>query len=225
MEKIKFIIWLQFVVLITVLCWGCAGKEEIVFDDPTLSGQTVDANKNADDNSPQMKDEKDGKESAAACSEEPPAGTIVIYVCGAVNAPGVYELSVGSRAADAVEAAGGMREDAQSDVWNLAQEVVDGQQIRIPYIGEEASAENMNQGAEGSETGNADASGAGGRININTADAKELMTIPGIGQAKADSIINYRQERGAFSSVEEIMQIEGIKEGVFEKIKEYICVK
>ena len=111
--------------------------------------------------------------------------------------------------------AGGLREDACEDSLNQAQEITDGQMIKI------VTEEEASQGGEesGSEEFDSD-----GRINLNTAKAEELMTLPGIGASKAQSILSYRDEKGGFSSIEEIMEITGIKEGVFSKIKDYIIV-
>ena len=135
--------------------------------------------------------------------------TVYIYVCGAVSAPGVYALPSGSRIFEALSLAGGLTEDADMAVVNQAETVTDGMMIRIPVIGERA--------AESTEP-------ADGRINLNTATAEELMTLPGIGTSKAESIIAYREEHGAFSDITELMQIPGIKEGVFSKLKEKIKV-
>lgn len=142
--------------------------------------------------------------------EETAPAFCYVYVCGAVAAPGVYELPEGSRVCDAIEKAGGFTEDAAVSV-NLAEKVSDGQMIQI-VTGEEATQIQ-------SEPESAD-----GRVNLNTATAEQLMTLTGIGQAKADSIITYRTEHGSFQSIEDIMNISGIKEGVFVKIKDSITV-
>lgn len=211
-------LWLQLVLLATLLVWGCADQKELVID----SDSQIKASK--DTAQPAFDYEQNNVYSVMTNmpSQTEESGVVVVYVCGAVNEPGVYELKAGSRAADALEAAGGMRSDAQNDIWNLAQEVTDGQQIRIPFIGEEASVVQEAQ-QDARTTGNESFDES--KVNLNTANAQQLMTVPGIGQAKADSIIKYREKNGRFSSVEEIMQIEGIKQGIFEKIKDYICVE
>lgn len=139
---------------------------------------------------------------------------IVVYVCGAVVMPGLYELEAGARAGHAIELAGGMIEGAAIDGINLAKIVTDGEQIRVPFEGEAVAMDMSDAGSD-----------SGGKVNLNTATAEELMTLPGIGQSKAESILKFREEHGAFSSEDEIMEIEGIKEGVYNKIKDYICVK
>lgn len=148
--------------------------------------------------------------------------TIVVYVCGAVNCPGVYTLGGSARMADAVAAAGGMTPEADANVLNLAQFLTDGQMIRIPLQGEvSVLAAQEEQGMGETQSGQH----SDGKVNINTADSAQLMTIPGVGQAKADAIIRYREEQGTFQKTEDVMQVEGIKEGSFSKMKDYICVE
>ena len=158
-------------------------------------------------------------------SEESPADTVYVYVCGAVNAPGVYELPEGARVFEAVERAGGISAEGAPELVNQAKMVEDGERIYIPTR-EEAQRLDAGEGEawdllSGAEGGNGQESK---KININTAGMDELMTLAGIGEAKAQSIISYREENGGFSSIEEIMEIEGIKEGVFDKIKDDITI-
>lgn len=136
-----------------------------------------------------------------------------VHVCGAVNQPGVYELPAGSRVFEAVLAAGGLTEEADSSSVNQALQLVDGQMIYIKEQGE------VTEFSETIDVGPADQ-----KVNINTADAQELMSLSGIGQAKADAIIAYREANSGFGTIEDIMKIEGIKEGVFSKIKDSIKV-
>ena len=141
--------------------------------------------------------------------EKKETDTVYIYVCGEVNAPGVYALPDGSRIFEALALAGGLTEEADTAVINQAESVTDGMMIRIPGEGEAV--------AEAEEPSD-------GRINLNTATAEQLMTLPGIGSSKAESIIAYREEHGAFRDITELMQIPGIKEGVFSKLKEKVKV-
>lgn len=145
--------------------------------------------------------------------------SIFVYVCGEVNAPGVYELLSGARVYEAVEAAGGLSENAADNYVNLAQVIDDGEKILIP-----CKEDILNGTVTALENGSAQASSEPGKININTADADALTTLPGIGKAKADSIISYREANKGFKSKEELMQIEGIKEGVYNKIKDLIII-
>ena len=143
------------------------------------------------------------------------AGTVFVFVCGQVAVPGVYELPAGSRIYDAIMQAGGCMETADICAVNQAGYLEDGMQIYIPAIGEaykEAASEEQ-------------ASRTDGRISINHADKNELMTLPGIGESKADAILEYRQSHGAFSSIDELMNIPGIKEGIFNNIQDYITVE
>ncbi len=158
-----------------------------------------------------------------------------IHVCGAVNEPGVYRMPADCRVTDAVAAAGGLRSDAAQDAVNLAATLVDGVQLRIPTQAEwEASQEEsgtVRAFGSGMMTGGAlqDAAGSVGasgdtRVNINTADLTQLCSLPGIGEMRAQSIIDYRTEHGAFASIEEIKQVSGIKEGLFQQICDLICI-
>lgn len=150
-------------------------------------------------------------------SETETKGTICIYVCGQVNAPGVYVLMEGSRVCDAFLAAGGLTEEAAGDYWNQARVLQDGEMIYVPTREEAIDREPERDNGPNTSSNN-------GKININTATKEELMTLPGIGESRALSIIAYRKEHGVFSSPEEIMEVSGIKEGMYEKMKEYILV-
>ena len=129
-----------------------------------------------------------------------------------MKSPGVYELPEGSRIVDAVEAAGGMTEAASGTWLNLAEPVSDGQKIEVPSETEASELEKEQQEAQS------------GLVNLNTASAEELMTLTGIGESKAEAILSYREEHGGFEKPEELMEIPGIKEGVFEKIRDQVTV-
>lgn len=147
-------------------------------------------------------------------TEQEPA-LCCVYVCGAVKKPGVYELKVGARICDAIALAGGLREDAATENLNQAERVEDAQMIQVLTTA---------QAQESIMTEQSVAEQDDGHININTASVEQLMTLSGIGQSKADSIIAYRDENGEFEAIEDIMNIPGIKEGVFLKIKDSISV-
>lgn len=147
---------------------------------------------------------------------------VYVHVCGAVKNPGVYALTEGSRTADAVLCAGDFLPGAAKDYLNLAQPVRDGQKIYVP---DQTEVEQMPQGGIFSDVVNTgDISGEPPYVNINTAAQDELMTLPGIGKAKADAIVAYRKEYGAFSACEELMQVSGIKESIYEKLRDEITV-
>ncbi|MCL2350277.1 MAG: helix-hairpin-helix domain-containing protein [Defluviitaleaceae bacterium] len=139
-----------------------------------------------------------------------PAPVIVVYVSGHVYYPGVFEFYEGARIWQAIEAAGGMTEAANPNAINLAGTLRDAQHIIVVGRDEVAAQET--------------ASAADGRININTATAAQLTTLSGIGDARATDIIRHRESRGGFNNIEEIMNVPGIGEGIFERIRENIFV-
>jgi competence protein ComEA len=155
-------------------------------------------------------------EAAGTHAREPSAEEmplIYIHVCGAVKQPGVVKLPEGSRALDAVDAAGGFTQDAMQDYVNLAAVVSDGEKLYIP-----TQEETMNFVVVKTDP---DA----GLINLNTANQSLLCTLPGIGESRAAQIIAYREANGRFESIEEIMKVAGIKESTFAKMKNLITVK
>lgn len=137
-----------------------------------------------------------------------------VYVCGAVNNPDVYILSSENHIVDAIEASGGFCDDADINYLNLAEKINDGMRIYVPVIGETVTEPVAVQNS-GTESG---------LVNINTADADKLMSIPGIGKSKADKIISYREKNGSFGSISDIMNVDGIKNGMYDKIKDFITV-
>ncbi len=149
----------------------------------------------------------------------PTAGQIVVQIVGAVKSPGVYHLATGARVEQAVQAAGGLLDEA-SETFNQAALLSDGQLIYVPLQDEtpppEASA--TSRPVESSPTDN-------GKININTASAEQLETLPGIGPALASRIIAYREAHGPFASLEEIDLVEGIGPACIQKIKDLVVVE
>lgn len=153
--------------------------------------------------------EEDGKAEDAIC---------YVYICGAVMQPGVYAMPEGSRIFEVIREAGGLTEEADDTFVNQAELVTDGMMIRI-YTTEEAKS--LEAGTVSTTAGGTQNDG---RIDINMASAAELMALPGIGSAKAEAIVTYREENGAFSCIEDLMNIPGIKEGIFRQLKEHIKV-
>jgi len=139
-----------------------------------------------------------------------------VYVCGEVHAPGVYKLPGGSRVYQALQMAGGLTEEADASAVNQALPIEDGQMIQVWAKGE------AREEAPSSDTRE---DGGDNKVDLNSADMQALMGIPGIGEAKAKSILSYREEHGSFQSVEDVMNITGIKEGLFSRMKDYITVK
>ena len=144
--------------------------------------------------------------------------SMVIYICGAVVSPGVYELPLGSRVNDAVIAAGGFSAEADHNYVNLAEPISDGIKIQIPTVQEVSTMQPVISG----NFSNPDL--GSGLININRASKEDLKTIPGIGDGIATKIVDYRTQNGNFSTIEDIMKVSGIKEKLFSKIKDYITV-
>lgn len=143
--------------------------------------------------------------------------TIQVYICGEIKNPGVYELMPEQRLSQLVELGGGFTKNAAPEALNLARKLEDGEKIYV------YSKEEYKEGKEpylNSPKEEAESS----LVNINKAGAEGLMTLPGIGRSKAEGIIKYRETNGPFKAIEDIMNIEGIKSGVFEKIKDYITV-
>lgn len=177
----------------------------------------------------------DRTELSDASSEE--AKTLVVHICGAVSAPGVYELPAGSRIIDAVEAGGGFLPEADEACCNLAEEIVDGCQIYImtktescadgqteKKAGIQTSPDSDMQTTDRNVRSNSAPALENGLVNLNTADVAALMTLPGIGESRAKAIISYREQHGAFTKIEDIMKISGIKQAAFSKIKDKITV-
>lgn len=154
--------------------------------------------------------ETPSQEASSDSEAEASAEEIYVDVTGAVQKPGVYQLNQGDRVYQAIEKAGGFREDAEASAINQAAVLEDGQQITILST----SQQQMQEEKAAEE----------GLVNINTADADALCTLPGIGEAKAKSIIAYREKNGPFKSTEELTKVSGIKEGVFDKVSDLICV-
>ena len=214
--KIKYCVAVAVTVIATAFC-GCGTKSEVVKLDEVSAAPVENS---------EIKVEQ--PEQIAVDRE------VKVYVCGAVRTPDVYCLNPDMRIADAVDAAGGFTENAGISYINLAAMISDGQKIYIPTVSEieEALSEggvstatvNITTNTPGVITEN-DQGNADGLVDINSADRDTLMTLPGIGQSKADKIIAYREANGGFSSIEDIMLVAGIKEGLYNKVKDKICVR
>ena len=158
---------------------------------------------------------------------------VVVYICGAVKHPGVYKFTAGSRVNDAINAASGFKKGAARTAINQARVLEDGEQITIPTL-KQVKRKQLSKTTDGdnfqdktTDNENTDSSERESQntlININTASAGELTSLSGIGQSRADAIIEYRQSNGKFQSIEDIMKIPGIKQGIFNKIKNKISV-
>ena len=227
MKKIIFVI----LCMLMCVCQGCSDEEVM-----EIISEEADKEENADDSieedSGALADNTEKTENIETNDSQ----SFVVYVSGYVNNPGVYELSAGSRVIDAIDAAGGYSKEAYENYLNLASLIADGQMIYVPSEEEVESGSierGVASGADGSGVGGVtggngggnggNSSGSGALVNINQASKEELMTLPGIGESKADKIIAYREENGRFSTPEGIMEISGIKDGLYNKIKDKIC--
>lgn len=154
--------------------------------------------------------------------------SLFVHVVGAVCSPGVYELSSGSRVIDALEIAGGPKKNASLASVNLAREVADGEQILFPTLkevesGEVAASAFISSGVD--SLGNLNSSGtAQKKVNINTAAADLLDTLPGVGPSTAEKIIADREANGAFANPEDLQRVSGIGEKKYAQLADLICV-
>ena len=155
-------------------------------------------------------EDADKAETESACAEPE---MIYVYICGHVKQPDVYSFAAGTRLYEAIKAAGGAADDADLQQLNLADTLTDGQRVYVPAEGETAASAEYTEDKV-----------SNGLVNINTATAEQLQTLPGIGQAKANAIVAYREANGNFSSVEDLRKVPGIKEGVFGQVQSLICV-
>ena len=135
-----------------------------------------------------------------------------VYVCGEVKKPGVYKFPEESRVFEAIEAAGGYTSIAAENYINQAEMIVDGMKLAVPskealsVLEEKNNQENSNL------------------VDINKAEKEKLMTLPGIGEGRAEAIMKYREENGAFQSPEDLLKVDGIKQGIFDKLKAFVIV-
>lgn len=183
--KIKYIL----VILSIMICLiGCNESEEEAYLDDTdllMAGPVVVEDEVSEDD------------------------TILVFVCGEVNNPGVYEFKRGERVCDAILRAGDFTQDADTEFLNQAAELSDGQKLYVPSENESTAATEQEDD---------------GLVNINTATTSQLKTLPGIGDVKAEAIISYRDKNGSFEKIEDIKQVDGIKSGLYDSIKDMITV-
>ena len=149
----------------------------------------------------------------------PEPTTIIVHIVGAVHSPGVYEVPYGSRVNDVLRLAGGHTDEADLSLINLAAFVQDAMQIRIPAIGDEP--QEVVTGGQPGQPGTTE----DGRININLASLTELQTLPGIGPVISQNIVNFREANGGFNSIEELLDVSGIGEVTFERLRDNVTVR
>lgn len=157
----------------------------------------------------------------AAAEQAAQAKLLKVYVSGAVQRPGIYDLPAGSRATDAVAKAGGFTELANMEKVNLAKKLKDGSQVNVPSL----SAARRKALPKSSDTDTVNSSGTTvpEKVNINTADAEQLDTLPGVGRATAQKIIDYRSSH-PFTKIEDLKQVSGIGEAKFAQMQDRVCL-
>ncbi len=197
-NKIKIVAVPVLVIAAVLFFWLNSGSDEIKIDEGNSSAIEEDGVFQQEVNSTQSH--------------------LYVDIGGEVMKPGVYEVSDGTRLFEVIDKAGGLTEDADIDGINRAETVQDGQKIMIGRHGE-----NPDENRDSYSANNVTDSGEG-KVNINTADAAALQTIPGIGPSKADRIIEYRESEGKFNEIDDIKNISGIGNKTFESIKVYITV-
>lgn len=209
--KIKYADLIGMLFCLTVILTGCEGKDEALVLIP--SGETA-TELRTPEAAEQAAEPADGSVTVpGAETAEAAPQTVYVYVCGAVRDPGVVEVPEGSRAEEALRLAGGMTAEADPFYVNLAETVVDGQKLYFPTAEEAGTLEAAVKAAEE------------GLVNINTASAEELCTLPGIGASRAADIVRYREKNGAFQTKEDIMKVSGIKQNAYDKLCDKITVQ
>ena len=207
-RKLKSLFYLTIIVVLCIFLVGCNKKGEITFEqaaDEVFSEEIS--------NQSEVGESKETERMKAGGTDVETDAWIYVDVAGAVRTPGVVKLARGARVYEAIELAGGFAKDAAISAVNQASVLQDGQQLYIVTV-EEQKTKQLSSSEVSLET-----SGEG-----RVAD-EELMTLPGIGASKAADIVRYREEQGRFEQIEDIMNISGIKEAVFGKIKDKITVQ
>lgn len=197
------------------ICYSCGRKEPVLANKQEPYMETVETAGAADSMSESPETDGAVRETAVLC---------YVHICGQVVNPGVYEMEAGSRIFQAVEAAGGLTDEAAGEFLNMAEIIQDGMKISVPSQEEVEKGEAAAVSGYGGLGGAAVPGGQAQKVNLNTAGKEQLMTLKGIGESRAEDIIRYREEHGPFGSIEEIMEISGIKDAAFQKIKDDITV-
>ena len=209
------------VTAVAIVVMVCAGR--LLLDAASSEGFAVVQ----PDGAEQAAGDGDAEAAADAGASQAAPAPLRVHVGGAVAAPGVYGLAEGARVLDAVEAAGGFAEGAARDALNLARAVSDGEQVVVPSEADIAAQEAVSAGAGGAAAGagaSAAAGGAGGKVNINTASAAQLDTLPGVGASTAEKIVADREANGPFKTVEDLKRFSGIGDKKFAALADAICV-
>jgi len=246
MQKyLKILMYCAALLGCAVLC-SCGNKSDVEL---ALDGEAVDGpayeeaygdglTQEGNSGEETMGEQGDGGVTDAASvvskEDQTQAMTVFVHICGAVRTPDVYEVPRDARIIDVIKLAGGFTDEADSDYHNLAGTVADGQKIYVPTEQEvtdglvpppELNTVAVTETGEVSDAANAGSTGEeGDKVNINTATVEELKTLNGIGDKRAQDIIDYRNSNGNFKNIEDIKKVNGIKDGVYSKICDDITV-
>lgn len=219
MRNMKKIIIFSLISILSIILIAYKGMDNlsenvyVVSESDTKEKQSISQKQDKEDVKDTNKDNKNLKNNKNLKE-------ITVYVSGEVINPGVVTLDVEKRLSDAVNSLGGVTKDADLNRVNLALRLEDEQHYIIPKIGEELCISDNNQG-DSQESGKSESNQ---KVNINTATAKELDELPGIGEVTADKILKYRDESGKFKSIEEIKNVNGIGDKKYEDLRELISV-
>lgn len=163
---------------------------------------------------------------STVATTETSSAELFVDVKGAVNHGGMYRLKAGMRLMDAIELAGGFTAEADQTRMNFAKLLTDQEVIYVPKVGEDVPEQlAAPPDPTGSVTGGDQAASEGGKINLNTADEKQLQELSGIGEKRAQDILKYREENGSFQAVEDLTKVSGIGEKTLENLKDSITIK
>ncbi|TAH65331.1 MAG: hypothetical protein EWM47_11330 [Anaerolineaceae bacterium] len=216
-------------IIVAGVCYSCSYKnnqgQEILLssNDNQEDEESPKAELKTDDNLHTEDNQQSGHGQQNNLDDELEISMIYVHICGAVENPDVYQVKAGTRLVDLINIAGGLLPEAADDYVNQAMVVEDGERVYIPTKDEllELSVADYMAGDNSSQ----DIEKTSKKVNINTADETELMSLPGIGQAKAKSIVEYRKKNGSFKDIADLMSISGIKAGLFDQIADLVTVK
>lgn len=225
------IITFAIIILISIgglLCKGYLSDEVYVLNEEENTSKNTEDTINKNDGAENSSSSNSNK--ANKSQKDVGVKEITVYISGQVVKEGVVTLSSDKRLADAVEKLGGLTKNADTNNINLAMKLEDEKHYIIPKEGEviqnNSDSTQVTSNKDNNSSNNATQSDSqGSKININTADLKQLDNIPGVGEATANKILSYRDENGEFKSIEEIKNVNGIGDKKFENMKDLICVK
>jgi len=208
-NKIKKVLVMIIFVSIMLNISACNKNNEVILQDVDSLKSTENVEETNDS---QSSEGTDAFENSQGNTRTQGNADCYVYICGQVNRPGVYALREGDRVFVAIELAGGLTQDAAVDFMNQAEVITDGMKIEIPTVEEADLLEKEIFQKEA------------GLVNINLATKEELMTLPGIGEGRATAIIEYRDSCGGFKTPEDLLKVDGIKQGIYEKMKALVTI-